>query len=92
MPVDIFLSTTDFHHRAATRVRHWDFLGVEIPCLSCGDLAIFKAFFDRGKDWVDIAAMASIDSIDIAEVVTEIRNLLGADDGGRVAKLEALRG
>ncbi len=90
VPVDIFLNTTDFHSNAAARIQYREFEGVMLPCLACGDLAVFKAFFDRGKDWLDIEAMASIDSFDIEAATTEIERLLGPDDH-RIAKLQALR-
>ncbi|WP_419837944.1 hypothetical protein [Candidatus Poriferisodalis sp.] len=90
VPVDIFLNTTEFHIGAAARVQHREFEGVMLPCLACGDLAVFKAFFDRGKDWLDIEAMVSIDSFDIDAATTEIERLLGPDDY-RIAKLQALR-
>lgn len=86
IPVDVFLNTTEFHQHAATRIRRWDFVGVEIPCLSCDDLAVFKAFYDRPKDWVDIGEMVKIASFDIAEVRETLADLLGSDDE-RISKL-----
>ena len=80
VPVDVFLNTTEFHTRAATRVRRWDFVGVEIPCLSCDDLAVFKAFYNRPKDWVDIGEMVKIESFDIAAAQATLAELLGSDD------------
>lgn len=85
-PVDVFLNTTEFHRRAATRVRRWDFMGVEIPCLSCDDLAVFKAFYNRPKDWIDIGEMVKIESFDVAEVQQTLANLLGSGDE-RISKL-----
>ena len=86
VPVDVFLNTTELHRRAATRVRRWDFVGVEIPCLSCDDLAVFKAFYDRPKDWIDIGEMVKIESFDIVEVRETLAELLG-DDDERISKL-----
>lgn len=86
IPVDVFLNTTEFHSRAATRIRRWDLLGVEIPCLSCDDLAVFKAFYDRPKDWIDIGEMVKIASFDVAEVRETLAELLGSDDE-RISKL-----
>ena len=90
VPIDVFLNTTEFHRDAAARVQYREFLGVMLPCLACGDLAVFKAFFDRGKDWMDIQAMASISSFEIESAMAEIERLLGPDDP-RIAKLDALR-
>ena len=90
VPIDVFLNTTEFHVAAAGRVQTREFEGVMLPCLACGDLAVFKAFFDRGKDWMDIEAMVSMESFDIDAAVKEIERLLGPDDP-RIAKLDALR-
>ncbi|MDE0319983.1 MAG: hypothetical protein OXH86_15115 [Acidimicrobiaceae bacterium] len=90
VPIDIFLNTTEFHVAAANRVQAREFEGVMLPCLACEDIAVFKAFFDRGKDWIDIEAMTSIGSFDIDTAKAEIERLLGPDDP-RIAKLDALR-
>ena len=47
-----------FHDQAATGPGWEPFEGVELPFLSCPDLAVFKAFFDRTKDWADLEEMA----------------------------------
>lgn len=86
VPVDIFLSTTEFHIDAAARIQHREFEGVMLPCLACGDLAVFKAFFDRGKDWIDIGEMVKIASFDVAEVRETLAELLGNEDV-RISKL-----
>ncbi|MXX43801.1 MAG: hypothetical protein F4Z53_12205 [Acidimicrobiales bacterium] len=90
VPIDVFLNTTEFHVAAASRVETREFEGAMLPCLACGDIAVFKAFFDRGKDWMDIEAMTSIGSFDIDAAMAEIEHLLGPDDP-RIAKLAALR-
>src|SRR5205085_2287185 len=46
-PVDVFFNTTPFHERTAERRHLEPFLGEELPFLSCRDLAVFKAFFNR---------------------------------------------
>ena len=53
-PVDIFLNSTPLHESAAARTR-WERLGrIRMPFLSCLDTAIFKAFFNRTRDWSDL--------------------------------------
>src|SRR5437016_6302822 len=47
VPVDVFLTTDEFHTEAMTRVSLEPFQGTLVPFLSCTDLAVFKAFFDR---------------------------------------------
>jgi hypothetical protein len=89
-PVDLFLNTTEFHERAALRVVTRPFEGRPLPFLACSDLAVFKAFFDRSKDWVDLEEMAAAGRLDVAEVVAVLTEYLGGDDP-RVAKVLALR-
>lgn len=90
-PLDLFLDTTEFHDAAATRVRFEPFGGREVPFLSCTDLAVFKAFFNRTKDWADLEEMRSAGSLDLDRVVGVLVRYLGADDE-RVARLLALAG
>ena len=88
-PVDLFFNTTDFHEQVATRTRTERFGGHNIPFLACGDLAVFKTFFDRPQDWVDLGQMAEAGTLDVESVVAEIRHHLGVDDP-RVQRLRQL--
>jgi pimeloyl-ACP methyl ester carboxylesterase len=88
-PVDVFLSTDAFHDEAQRRVRVVPFGGREIPILDGADLAVFKAFFNRRKDWADLEAMARSEKTDMASVLERVTALLGADDP-RVEALAAL--
>jgi hypothetical protein len=88
-PVDVFFSTTDFHWRAASRVRREPFLGVDIPFLACRDLAVFKAFFDRTQDWADLEAMDAVGALDVEAVLGVLTDYLGGDDR-RIARLRRL--
>jgi hypothetical protein len=85
-PIDVFLNTTDFHLAAAARATHHDFAGVSVPFLSCADLAVFKAFFNRLRDWADLEAMLAAETIDVAWVIGTLVEHLGTDDE-RVATL-----
>ena len=58
-PVDVFVNTTEFHEQVAERCHDEPFGGLEIPFLACVDLAVFKVFFDRTKDWADLEEMAA---------------------------------
>lgn len=87
LPVDVFLSTTPFHGWANGRVRHEQFNGESIPFLSCSDLAIFKAFFDRPKDWEDLEEMLLVGTLDLAAVAKTLFEFLPSDD----PRLEKLR-
>ena len=88
-PLDMFLNTTDFHDEAARRIRWETFGGTTIPFLSCVDLAVFKVFFNRTKDWADLEAMLSADSLDVSQVHTIIARYMGSDDE-RVVRLNTL--
>ena len=88
-PVDVFLSTTAFHEEVANRVRWEPFAGHDLPFLSCDDLAVFKAFFDRTKDWADLEAMRDAGTLDVATVAGVLVHHLGAADE-RIARLRAL--
>lgn len=88
-PIDLFFNTTDFHERAAARAQRQPLLGEELPFLACRDVAVFKAFFNRTKDWADLEAMAEAGSLDVDAVVGVLSTYLGADDD-RIARLRAL--
>ncbi len=88
-PVDIFFNTTDFHAAAATRARVETFGGAEVPFLSCRDLAVFKAFFNRTKDWADLEEMHAAGSLDTEAVMGVLAHFLGAGDE-RIERLRSL--
>ena len=67
-PLDIFLNSTEFHQEMADRIRWETFAGLNLPFLSCFDLAVFKAFFNRTKDWADLEEMRHAETLDIHRV------------------------
>ena len=80
-PVDLFFNTTSFHEDVAQRVRWEPFVGRDLPFLGCQDLAVFKVFFDRTKDWADLEAMQEAGTLDVEHVLgVVVRYLGGADD------------
>ena len=61
------------------------------PVLGPVELAVFKAMFDRTRDWADIEAMAAAGNLDVDAVRDELERLEG-DGDERIARLgEALR-
>lgn len=88
-PIDLFLDTTDFHEAVGTRIRWEPFSGVDVPFLACRDLAVFKAFFDRTRDWADLEAMHAAGTLDIEAVSGVLVNYLGGDDQ-RIERLRSL--
>ncbi len=85
-PVDVFLDTTDFHVQAAQRRQLHDFGGRRIPFLGCSDLAVFKAFFNRTKDWADLEEMIAIGALNVDQTLGVLIRYLGEDDD-RVERL-----
>ena len=85
----MFLDTTPFHREVGRRVRLEPFGEVELPFLACRDLAVFKAFFDRTKDWADLEEMNVAGTLDIEAVAGVLVRYLGGDDV-RIARLRAL--
>lgn len=88
-PVDVFLNTTEFHEGLADRVRLEAFAGATVPFLGCTDLAVFKAFLDRSKDWVDLEEMVGAGTLDVERVLGVLVRHLGGDDP-RIERLRAL--
>ena len=88
-PVDLFLNTTDLHEELSDRVRWETFSRRSIPFLSCVDLAIFKAFFNRTKDWADLEEMHAAGTLDARRVIAVLVEYLGADDE-RIPRLRAI--
>ena len=60
-----------------------------MPFLNCSDLAVFKAFYNRTKDWADLEAMREAGTLDLDHVMAVIREYLGNDDE-RLLRLKAL--
>ena len=90
-PVDLFLDYAPVHAQAARNRRMVPFSGQRIPVLGPNELAIFKAMFDRTRDWADIEALAANEAIEEQEITQALKAMLPADDArfGRLA--EAIR-
>lgn len=88
-PVDLFFSTAAFHDVAEAHTEVVSFAGSRIPILGADELLVFKAFFDRRKDWADIEEMVRADAADVHKAMGWLVDLLGADDD-RVERLRDL--
>jgi hypothetical protein len=86
-PVDVFLDYHRFHAVTAEHVVEVPFAGTTIPILGATELAVFKAFFDRTKDWADIEAMIETRALDPHRALGWLVDLLGDDP-----RVERLRG
>lgn len=79
-PVDVFFNNLPIHRQAARSARHGPFAGADIPILGPVELAVFKAMFDRTKDWADIEAMVAAQAVDLEAVRASLHELLPATD------------
>ncbi len=88
-PIDLFFDTHRFHERVAARTDVVPFAGTTIPILGATELTVFKAFFDRTKDWADIEEMVAARTADVHAALGWLVDLLGGDDH-RVQRLRGL--
>lgn len=79
-PIDVFLDYADIHADAARHRRTVPFSGAEIPILGPIELAVFKAMFDRTRDWADIEAMLAAETLDVDAVQTRLAEMLEPSD------------
>lgn len=89
-PIDVFLNNVPLHEAVASSVVWVPLGGREAPVLDCASLVIFKAFFDRTKDWADLEAIAQVTPEDIEAATETIAGLVGDDDPavGRLKELQ----
>lgn len=78
-PVDVFLEVHSLHAEAAATVRRVSFEGTTIPVLDGTALTIFKALFDRTKDWADIEEIAAAGALDVERAGVWLRRVQGRD-------------
>ncbi len=79
-PLDIFLNSTPYHDEVGSRIKWETFSGKELPFLCCRDLAVFKAFFNRTKDWADLEEMHRVNTLDVEFVAVVLTKYLGEND------------
>ena len=88
-PVDVFLNNIPLHEAVAAAVVWVKLEDRDVPVLDCASLAIFKALFDRTKDWADLEAIAIATPEDIESAAATIAETIGEGDPA-VEKLRAL--
>jgi hypothetical protein len=88
-PIDLFLDVHSFHREALAGVRQVPFEGKSIPVLDGTTLAVFKALFDRTKDWADIEEIAAAGALDGGRASSWLRRIQGPDSPA-VARLATL--
>ncbi len=88
-PLDLFFANHPFHDAALAGCERVPFEGRELPILGATELCVFKAFFDRTKDWADIEAMVAVGTVDGHRALGWLVDLLGGD-APRVERLRTL--
>jgi hypothetical protein len=86
-PVDLFFDAVPVHADAARNRRDVPFEDERIPVLGPIELAVFKAMFDRTRDWADIEAMLCAATLDLDAVRETLSTMLPGDDE-RFARLD----
>ena len=82
-PVDLFFSYDAFHDACMERRRAFPFgEGETIHVLAAEDLVVFKAIFDRDKDWRDITELvfAVGDELDADWIERWLERIVGRED------------
>lgn len=79
-PVDLFFNNLPFHEVVAQGVIEVPLEGRTIPVLDASSLVVFKAMFDRTRDWADIEAVVDWDRDAAAEGLSKLGELVGADE------------
>jgi hypothetical protein len=80
VPIDVFLNNLPVHDDVASEIRWVPLEGREVPVLSCESLVLFKAFFNRTKDWADIESIAEIDRGILSRAADRVEDLIGIED------------
>lgn len=82
IPVDLFFPQHRFHAAVAEATTLKPFARADylLPVIAGSHLLVFKTLFNRPQDWVDIAAMVRAGTVDLAESLRWLDELLGADD------------
>ena len=79
-PVDVFFDYMPVHEQAHRNLKMVPFAGSRIPVLGPVELAVFKAMFDRTRDWADIEAMLAAETLDVSAVRRTLSQLIDEDD------------
>lgn len=82
LPLDLFFMVDELHDVVRRRTVEVPMLDSTVKILSATDLTIFKALFDRPKDWVDIQAMldAHDSTVDLEEAIRWLADIVGEGD------------
>lgn len=81
-PLDLFFAYDPFHDACRAAIRRVPFGDVMIPILSAEHLIVFKAVFDRRKDWLDIEQVLFLNAgdVDRAEITGWMHRIVSPTD------------
>jgi hypothetical protein len=79
-PLDLFFPQHELHDEVDAYVERVPFGSARIPILSATHLCVFKALFDREKDWVDIGEMLAFGKVDRVRVEQWLTTIVGEAD------------
>jgi hypothetical protein len=90
-PLDFFFAGHEFHREVEANIRWVPFVGRDIPVIDCVAVVVFKAVFNRTRDWADIEAVVEAGAVDRARALGWVERLVGSDDpiAARLARLVA---
>jgi hypothetical protein len=90
-PLDLFFAVHEFHRDVEANVRWVPFVGRDIPVIDCDAVVVFKALFNRTRDWADIEAVVGAGAIDGERALHWVERLVGREDpiAARLAGLVA---
>jgi len=80
IPLDLFFPQHALHAAIDKRVELVPMLDASVPILSATDLLVFKALFDRRKDWADIEELLRFGKVDLPEARSWLARIVGAKD------------
>jgi len=90
-PLDLFFPQHELHDEAAAEVEQVPFGAAEIPVLSATHLCVFKALFNREKDWVDIGELLGYGEVDRERVGQWLIAIVGEEDDRLVKWADRVR-
>ncbi len=80
IPLDLFFPQHELHEAIDARAELVPMLDASVPILSATDLLVFKALFDRRKDWADIEELLRFGKVDLPEARRWLARIVGAKD------------
>ncbi len=80
IPLDLFFPQHELHEAIDARAELVPMLDASVPILSATDLLVFKALFDRRKDWADIEELLRFGKVDLHEARRWLARIVGAKD------------